>query len=392
MSAQTHGQPPGRCCNLGESTSLSTWQDGTHWPETATPVESVGPEGASTSVWAEAPLLVGVIVAGGGTPELAILPALAGAGAVGLPEEGEGEDTRISLGVATNHRRVCSAASVGLALTPAHPARPRTAPGPLRCPISWGLPTPHSLPPQSPFFAHTSVGAEAILLVLVKVGSGGTPAVAIGAPVRGAGIVGGAIKDEGEDTGGPITVATGGVEDCGVRRGGGWPRAPAGGAGLRPWLPALTLAGAEAVFLVPVVAAGGSAPGQPIRAPLRDAPRVRAALEDEGEVAVSPVGIPVACLHHCLAEEWLSSGAGGGTIGSPQPARPCPYLCQFPASRAHPHQSGHHPECLGQGERHGPRAHPCRRRGTHPHALWGQEHLDLALPEENLAQVQTLSK
>lgn len=72
----------------------------------------------STSVRAEAPLLVGVIVAGGGTPELAILPALAGAGTVGLSQEGEGEDTRVSLGVAANHRRVCSKVSVRLSLAP----------------------------------------------------------------------------------------------------------------------------------------------------------------------------------------------------------------------------------------------------------------------------------
>lgn len=74
------------------------------------------------------------------------------------------------------------------------------------------------------------------------------------------------------------------------------------GQGLQPWLPLLTFTGAEAVFLVPVVAGGGGTPGQPVCAPLRDAPGVGAALEDEGEVAVGPVGIPVAGLHHCSGE------------------------------------------------------------------------------------------
>lgn len=184
--------------------------------------EGVG-RGAGTSVWAEAPLLVSVVVAGGGTPELAVLPALAGAGAVGLPQEGEGEDARVPLGVAADHRRVCSAASVELA-----PA-PRTAPRPLRCP-----PCPPRLGtslPTCPLPARTSVGAEAVFLVLVEVGSGGTPAVAVGAPVCGAGVVGGAIKDEGEDAGGPITVAAVGVEDCRARRGEDGPRHLRGQAG-----------------------------------------------------------------------------------------------------------------------------------------------------------------
>lgn len=186
----------------------------------------VGPEGvgrgAGTSVRAEAPLLVGVIVAGGGTPELAILPALAGAGAVRLPQEGEGEDARVALGVAADHRCVCSAVSVGLAL--AMPAEPETAPEALGSPrCAPGLRTSH---PAHPFPARTSVGTEAVFLVLVKAGGSGTPAVAVGAPVRGAAVVGGAIEDEGEDARGPVTVATVGVEDCRVRRGESGPQHP----------------------------------------------------------------------------------------------------------------------------------------------------------------------
>lgn len=164
-SAQTRGQPPGRCCNLGESTGLSARQDGTHRPGTVTPVGSapawwhgVGPEGAGrgagTSVRAEAPLLVGVVVAGGGTPELAVLPALAGAGAVGLPQEGEGEDARVPLGVAADHRRVCSAASAGLALAPGRASR---TPGQPRDPLGanpvhhgWGPATPCTPSPLTP--------------------------------------------------------------------------------------------------------------------------------------------------------------------------------------------------------------------------------------------------
>lgn len=162
-SARTHGQPPGRCCNLGESTGLSAQWDGTHQLGTATPAgsvpvwrHSVGPEGAGkgadTSVRAEAPLLVSVVVAGGGTPELAVLPALAGAGAVGLPQEGEGEDARVPLGVAADHRCVCSAVSVGLALAPGHasrtPGQPKTPRAPTPCTVAGDRPPraphPHS--------------------------------------------------------------------------------------------------------------------------------------------------------------------------------------------------------------------------------------------------------
>lgn len=155
------------------------------------------------------------------------------------------------------------------------------------------------MPPPlcAPLPAGTSVGAEAIFLVLVEAGGGGTPAVAIGAPVCGAGIIGGALEDEGEDAGGSIAVATIGVEDCGVRESEEGPRHRGAGQGL--WSPLLTLAGAEAVFLIPVVVGGGGTPGQPILAPLRGAPGVGVALKDEGEVAFGSIGIPVAGLHHC---------------------------------------------------------------------------------------------
>lgn len=97
------------------------------------------------------------------------------------------------------------------------------------------------------------------------------------------------------------------------------------GQGLQPRLPLLTFAGAEAVFLVPVVAGGGGTPGQPVRTSLCDAPGVRVALEDEGEVAVGPIGIPVAGLHHCSREGQLSDRAGVGTT-SPSPDPPGPAL------------------------------------------------------------------
>lgn len=209
VSAQTRGQPPGRCCNLRGSSGLSAQGD-THGPAAplATSRHGVGPSSAQegtgrragTSVRAEAPLLVRVVVAGGGTPELPVLPALAGAGAVGLPQEGEGEDAGVPLGVAADHRCVCNAASEGLTPAPQVPTPQH----------SWGPGSPTG--PLCPHPARTSVGAEAVLLVLVEVGSGRAPAVAIGAPVRGAGVVGGAIEDEGEDAGGPVAVATVGVE------------------------------------------------------------------------------------------------------------------------------------------------------------------------------------
>lgn len=156
-------------------------------------------QGAGTSVRAEAPLLVSVVVAGGGTPELPVLPALAGAGAVGLPQEGEGEDAGVPLGVAADHRCVCNAASEGLTPAP-QVSTPQH---------SWGPASPTG--PLCPHPARTSVGAEAVFLVLVEVGGGRAPAVAIGAPVRGAGVIGSAVEDEGEDAGGPVAVATVGV-------------------------------------------------------------------------------------------------------------------------------------------------------------------------------------
>lgn len=84
-----------------------------------------------------------------------------------------------------------------------------------------------------------------------------------------------------------------------------------GGAGQGLQLLLLTFAGAEAVFLVTVVAGGGGTPGQPVCAPLCDAPRVGAALEDEGKVAVGPIGVPVAGLHHCLERGGSVTGLGG---------------------------------------------------------------------------------
>jgi len=255
---------------------------------------------------------------------------------------------------------------------------PGTAPRPLGCPgCAPRLGTGH---PARPLPPRTSVGAEAVFLVLIEVGGGGTPAVAVGAPVRGAGVVGGAVEDEGEDAGGPVAVAAVGVEHCGVRRGEDGPGLHGAGQGLQQLL--LTFAGAEAVFLVVVVAGGGGTPGQPVRAPLRDAPGIGVALEDEGEVAVGPVGVPVAGLHHCSGAGTAQQQGWGGRHRPPRPARPCPYLSQFPASRTRRRQSGHRPGLPGPGERHGPRARPCRRRGTRPRALWGQAPSEPAPPDE----------
>lgn len=177
-------------------------------------------------------------------------------------------------------------------------------------------------PLHAPLPAGTSVGAEAVFLVLVEAGGGGTPAVAIGAPICGTGIVGGAIEDEGEDTGGSIAVATIGVENCGVRESEESARHRGAGQGL--WSPLLTLAGAEAVFLIPVIVGGGGTPGQPILAPLRGALGVGATLEDEGEVAFGSIGIPVTGLHHCSERGgsvlWL------GLVPSDSPSPPHPAL------------------------------------------------------------------
>lgn len=134
-------------------------------------------------------------------------------------------------------------------------------------------------------------------------------------------------------------------------------------------LPAGTSVGAEAVFLVLVVVGGGGTPGQPILAPLRGAPGVGAALEDEGEVAFGSVGIPVAGLHHCSKRGGSVLGLGLAPSDPPESTTLCPYLSRFPVSRTHHRQSGHHPGCPGLGERRGPGGRPCHRRGTRPHAL-----------------------
>lgn len=60
-----------------------------------------------TLVRTEAPLLVRIVVAGGGAPEPPVLAPLRGARAEGLAQEGEGEGAGLPLGVATNHSCVC---------------------------------------------------------------------------------------------------------------------------------------------------------------------------------------------------------------------------------------------------------------------------------------------
>ena len=58
----------------------------------------------------------------------------------------------------------------------------------------------------------TSARAEAVELVLVVVGGGGAPAVAVGATIGGTGGVGAALEGEREDAGLAVRIAVLGVE------------------------------------------------------------------------------------------------------------------------------------------------------------------------------------
>lgn len=61
-----------------------------------------------TSFRAEPEGFVCVVVVGGGTPAVAVIPALGGASVITLPLEGEGEFTRSALCVATQGEEHCN--------------------------------------------------------------------------------------------------------------------------------------------------------------------------------------------------------------------------------------------------------------------------------------------
>lgn len=87
-------------------------------------------------VRAKAPLLVCIVVAGGGAPELPVAASLGGAAAVRLAQEFEGEGARVALGVPSNHGRVWGGGEFSLGPKPQKPpphwpgggtGRPKTA-------------------------------------------------------------------------------------------------------------------------------------------------------------------------------------------------------------------------------------------------------------------------
>lgn len=77
--------------------------------------------------------------------------------------------------------------------------------------------SPHLTPPPEhhtfPQSQRTSIRAEAVFLVLVKVGGGRAPAVAVRAPIGGAALVGFAVEDKGENALVPVAVPVVGEED-----------------------------------------------------------------------------------------------------------------------------------------------------------------------------------
>lgn len=186
-------------------------------------------------VRAKAPLLVLIVVAGGGAPEFPIGASLRGAAAVRLAQELEGEGAGLALGVPSNHGRVwgggkgqpwpTAAATAeqnplklnvrrsglvwGLCSCSPPLAMPGLRPSLSTC-IPHAAPRPERHMPPSP---PTSIWAEAVFLVLVKVGGGRAPAVAVCAPIGGATLVGFALEDEGENALLPVAVPVVGEED-----------------------------------------------------------------------------------------------------------------------------------------------------------------------------------
>lgn len=135
--------------------------------------------------------------------------------------------------------------------------------------------------------------------------------------------------------------------------------------------PALTLARAEAEPAVSVEVASGAAPGQVVRAALRGAGGVGAALEGEGEATGGSICVSETGPYHCKRRRTGSGGpamrvgraGNGGGGGSGSHRRPCP------ETTAPRRRSGRLPGCPGQGERRAPGARPSHRRDIHLRAL-----------------------
>lgn len=81
----------------------------------------------------------------------------------------------------------------------------------------WKIPAPGTNAESGRWGKGTSGWAEAKELVLIVAGSGGTPAVAIRAPVGGAGRVGAALEGEWENAGLAVCIAVLGVESWEAR-------------------------------------------------------------------------------------------------------------------------------------------------------------------------------
>lgn len=79
----------------------------------------------------------------------------------------------------------------------------------------WKIPASRTNAESGSWGKDTSGRAEAIELVLIVVGSGGTPAVVIRAPVGGAGRVGAALEGEWKYAGLAVCIAELGVESWG---------------------------------------------------------------------------------------------------------------------------------------------------------------------------------